>query len=66
MLACLAACTVYKYQLKCIKLLIYLSRILFKISVINTKYREFDVSGISPLVAYRISFTLLIIESVYL
>ncbi len=36
------------------------------VSVINTKYGEFDVSGISSLVAYGIPFTLLIIGSVHL
>ena len=66
LLGCLAAYTIYKYQFKFGTLLIYFSIFLLMVSVINTKYREFDVSGISPLVAYGIPFTLLIIGSVYL
>ncbi|MDZ8225465.1 acyltransferase [Nostoc sp. ChiVER01] len=65
-LGCLAAYTIYKYQFKFGTSLIYASIFLLMISVINTKYGEFNVSGISSLVAYGIPFTLLIIGSVHL
>ncbi|MEH2280666.1 MAG: acyltransferase [Nostoc sp.] len=65
-LGCLAAYTISKYQFKFATSLIYASIFLLVISVINTRYKEFDVSGIPSLVAYGIPFTLLIIGSVYL
>ncbi|MCC5657529.1 acyltransferase [Nostoc sp. XA010] len=65
-LGCLAAYTIYKYQFKFGASLIYASIFLLMVSVINTKYGEFNVSGISALVAYGIPFTLLIIGSVHL
>ncbi|MEH2348190.1 MAG: acyltransferase [Nostoc sp.] len=66
LLGCLAAYTISKYRFKFATSLIYGSIFLLVISVINTKYKEYDVSGIPPLVAYGIPFTLLIIGSVYL
>ncbi|MEH2022211.1 acyltransferase family protein [Nostoc sp.] len=65
-LGCLAAYTISKYQFKFATSLIYVSIFLLVVSVINTKYQEFDVSGIPSLIAYGIPFTLLIIGSVYL
>jgi peptidoglycan/LPS O-acetylase OafA/YrhL len=65
-LGCLAAYTIYKYQFKFATSLIYGSLFLLILSIINTKYGEFDVSGIPSLVGYGIPFTLLIIGSVYL
>ncbi|MEH1966509.1 acyltransferase family protein [Nostoc sp.] len=65
-LGCLAAYTISKYQFKFATSLIYTSLFLLVVSVINTKYKEFDVSGIPPSLAYGIPFTLLIIGSVYL
>ncbi|MFN6487928.1 MULTISPECIES: acyltransferase [unclassified Nostoc] len=66
MLGCLAAYTISKYQFKFATSLIYVSIFLLVVSAINTKYKEFNVSGISPSLAYGIPFTLLIIGSVYL
>ncbi|MEH2242010.1 acyltransferase family protein [Nostoc sp.] len=65
-LGCLAAYTISKYQFKFASSLIYASIFMLLISVINTKYGEFDVSGVYSLIAYGIPFTLLIIGSVYL
>ncbi|MEH2064712.1 MAG: acyltransferase [Nostoc sp.] len=65
-LGCLAAYTISKYQFKFAASLIYASIFMLIVSVINTKYGEFNVSGISSLIAYGIPFTILIIGSVYL
>ncbi|MHC5825587.1 MAG: acyltransferase family protein, partial [Nostoc sp.] len=65
-LGCLAAYTIYKYQFKFATSLIYASIFMLVLSIINTKYGEFDVSGIPSLLAYGIPFMLLIIGSVYL
>jgi len=65
-LGCLAAYTISKYKFKFATSLIYASIFLLIVSVINTKYRDFDVSGISSLIGYGIPFMLLIIGSVYL
>jgi exopolysaccharide production protein ExoZ len=65
-LGCLAAYTIYKYQFKFAASLIYASLFLLVLSMINTKHGEFDIYGIPSLITYGISFTLLIIGSVYL
>ncbi|MEH2145034.1 acyltransferase family protein [Nostoc sp.] len=65
-LGCLAAYTISNYQFKFAASLIYASSFMLLLSVINTKYEEFNVSGISSLVAYGIPFMILIIGSVYL
>ncbi|WP_138497557.1 acyltransferase family protein [Nostoc sp. PA-18-2419] len=65
-LGCLAAYIISKFRFKFKKLLIYTSIFILILSVINTKYGEYDVSGISSLIAYGIPFTFLIIGSVYL
>ncbi|MFN6561630.1 MAG: acyltransferase family protein [Nostoc sp. ChiSLP01] len=65
-LGCLAAYTISQSKFKFKNSLIYTSLFLLVLSVINTKYREFDVSGIPSLISYGIPFTLLIIGSVYL
>ncbi|MEH2450438.1 acyltransferase family protein [Nostoc sp.] len=65
-LGCLAAYTISKYEFKFATSLIYASIFMLVLSVINTKYGEFNVSGTSSLVAYGIPFMILIIGSVYL
>ncbi|WP_414568635.1 acyltransferase family protein [Nostoc sp. CCY 9925] len=65
-LGCLAAYTISKSKFKFKTSLIYASIFMLVLSVINTKYGEFDISGIPPLVGYGLPFTLLIIGSVYL
>ncbi len=65
-LGCLAAYTLYRYPFKFAKPLIYASIAMLILSILNTRYGEYDVSGISPLIAYGIPFTLLIIGCVYL
>ncbi|MEH2012473.1 acyltransferase family protein [Nostoc sp.] len=65
-LGCLAAYTISKYEFKFAASLIYASIFMLVLSVINTKYGEFNVSGTSSLVAYGIPFMILIIGSVYL
>jgi peptidoglycan/LPS O-acetylase OafA/YrhL len=63
---CLAAYVIAKYQFKFPALLIYASASMLFLSVINTRYGEYNVSGISSAIAYGIPFTLLIIGSTYL
>jgi len=65
-LGCLAAYTISKSKFKFKNSLIYASIFMLVLSIINTKYREFDVSGIPSLISYGIPFTLLILGSVYL
>ncbi|MEH2068462.1 MAG: acyltransferase [Nostoc sp.] len=65
-LGCLAAYIISKFKFQFKRLLIYASIFILILSVINTKYGEYDVSGISSLIAYGIPFTFLIIGSVYL
>lgn len=66
LLGCLAAYTISKYRFKFGTSLIYASIFMLMISIINTKYKEYNVSGIPTLIAYGIPFMLLIIGSVYL
>jgi exopolysaccharide production protein ExoZ len=61
---CLAAYWISNHQIKYPKPLIYSALAMIIISILNTKYREFDVTGISPVIAYGIPFMLLIIGSV--
>ena len=61
---CLAAYIGSKYQHKYGVISIYTALGLLVLSILNTKYHEFDVSGISPVIAYGIPFALLIIGSV--
>lgn len=65
-LGCLAAYMISKYQFKFSTSVIYASLAMLLLSVVNTKYGEYDVSGVSSLIAYGIPFTLLIIGSTYL
>ncbi|RCJ22151.1 hypothetical protein A6S26_22580 [Nostoc sp. ATCC 43529] len=63
---CLAAYTISQSKFKFKNSLIYASLFLLVLSIINTKYGEYNVSGIPSLISYGIPFTLLIIGSVYL
>lgn len=61
---CLAAYIGSKYDHKHGRIWIYTGLGMLVLSILNTKYQEFDVSGISPVIAYGIPFALLIIGSV--
>ncbi|MBD2677970.1 MULTISPECIES: acyltransferase [Nostoc] len=65
-LGCVVAYTVSRSKIKFKNSLIYVSIFMLVLSIINTKYGEFDVSGIPSLISYGIPFTLLILGSVYL
>ncbi|WP_309742893.1 acyltransferase [Chamaesiphon sp. OTE_20_metabat_361] len=61
---CLAAYIVSTHRYEYKKMWIYLALAMLVGAIINTGYRQFDVAGLSPVIAYGIPCTILIVGSV--
>jgi exopolysaccharide production protein ExoZ len=61
---CLAAYIVSTHRYEYKKIWIYLALAMLAGSIMNTGYHQFDIAGLSPVIAYGIPFTLLIVGSV--
>ena len=56
---CFAAYIILEDRAKYGNLIIYSALVILVIAILNTKYHELDVSGISPAIAYGIPFSML-------
>jgi len=61
---CLAAYIVSNRQYEYQKIWVYLALTMLIVAIINTGDREYDVAGLSPVIAYGIPFAILIMGSV--
>jgi exopolysaccharide production protein ExoZ len=61
---CLAAYIVSTHRYNYKKIWVYLALVMLVGAIVNTGYHQFDVAGLSPVIAYGIPFTILIIGSV--